>query len=247
MEHALFRDFEEARRVSKAIGCRQFKRYTRALYCQQYLARVSQDPNSGRLTYEGFKFSNGWFQGFRQRFGVTNRCRTKTAQKLLEDFQEKVVSQMQFNRQQTVILPSSDVGLPCGEHVPLVGRFKLSEIGNIDQTPLAFDFLSTRTYDAKGLKTIQVKESRSSWDKRKATLQVCVYANSVNRCKLLLIFIRAVVGDSQREKEERRYAKDVEVVWNPKAWANEDTMLAQLRGQWRGSSWYSTISPTKEP
>jgi len=40
----------------------------------------------------------------------------------------------------------------------------------------------------------------------------------------------AVVGDSRREKEERQYAKDVKVVWNPKAWANEDTMLAWLRG-----------------
>ena len=86
MEHALFRDFEEARKVGKAIGCRWFKRYARALYRQQYPARVSQDPNSGRLTYEGFKFSNGWFQGFRKRFGVINRCWTKTAQKPLEDF-----------------------------------------------------------------------------------------------------------------------------------------------------------------
>jgi len=87
---------------------------------------------------------------------------------------------MQFNRRQTVILPSSDVGLPRGEHVLLVGRFKLSEIGNMDQTPLAFDFLSTWTYDAKGSRTIWVKESRSGWDKRKATLQVCVYADGVN-------------------------------------------------------------------
>jgi hypothetical protein len=48
----------------------------------------------------------------------------------------------------------SDVGQPCRDHVPLVGRFKRSEIANIDQTPLAFDFLSTRTYDLKGSRII---------------------------------------------------------------------------------------------
>jgi hypothetical protein len=100
----------------------------------------------------------------------------------------------------------------------------------MDQTPLAFDFLSTQTYDAKGSRTIWVKESRSSWNKRQATLQVCVYADRVIRCKPLLIFIGVVVGDSWRVKEERRYAKDVEVVWNPKAWCNEDIMLTWLRG-----------------
>lgn len=117
----------------------------------------------------------------------------------------------------------------------------------MDQTPLAFDFLSTRTYDAKGSKTIWVKESRSGWDKRQATLQVCVYADGVNRCKPLLIFIGAVARDSRRVKEERRYAKDVEVVWNPKAWCNKDIMLAWLKGLWTGSSQYPTIGPNKEP
>jgi hypothetical protein len=32
MEHALFREFEEARRLGKAVGCRWFKRYAKALY-----------------------------------------------------------------------------------------------------------------------------------------------------------------------------------------------------------------------
>jgi hypothetical protein len=32
MEHALFRQFEEARKIGKAVGCRWFKRYARAIY-----------------------------------------------------------------------------------------------------------------------------------------------------------------------------------------------------------------------
>ena len=80
-----------------------------------------------------------------------------------------------------------------------------------------------------------------------ATLQVCVYTDSINRCKPLLIFHSAMIGDSQREKDARHYAKDIEVIQNPKAWANENTMLAWLRSYWRRSSQYSTIGPDKEP
>jgi hypothetical protein len=75
---------------------------------------------------------------------------------VLKDYYDKVQSWLQYNRQQTVIQKdgSSFQGLPCGLDVLVVGRFKLSEIGNMDQTLLAFDFLSSRTYDSKGVKTI---------------------------------------------------------------------------------------------
>jgi hypothetical protein len=86
---------------------------------------------------------------------------------------------LQFSRQQTVIELFSEIGLPCGIDVPLVWRFKLSEILNIDQTPLAFDFLSTKTYHSKGAKTIWIKESKSGWNKRKCTLQIAACADSV--------------------------------------------------------------------
>jgi hypothetical protein len=59
IEHALFREFEEGRRIGKAIGARWFKRHARALYRQQHLHRVSQNALSRRLTYDKFKFSNG--------------------------------------------------------------------------------------------------------------------------------------------------------------------------------------------
>ena len=61
--------------------------------------------------------------------------------------------------------------------MPIIGRFKLSEIANMDQTPLPFDFLGSRTYDSKGSKTIFQKESRGGWDKRQCTLQVTAFAD----------------------------------------------------------------------
>jgi hypothetical protein len=161
MEHALFRQFQDGRKLGKAIGARWFKRHARALYREQYPNRVTQDPLSRRLTYAEFKFSNGWFQLFRKRWGIANRCRTKATQKPPENFRETVQSWLQYNRRQTVLEETSEKGLPCGEDTPVVGRFKLSEIANMDQTPLAFEFLSSKTYDCKGAKTIWLKEQRS--------------------------------------------------------------------------------------
>ena len=53
-----------------------------------------------------------------------------------------------------------------GPNVLVVGQFKLSKIANIDQTPLAFDFMGSKTFESKGAKTVFQKESRSRWDKR---------------------------------------------------------------------------------
>jgi hypothetical protein len=67
--------------------------------------------------------------------------------------------------------------LPRGPSVPVVGRFKLSEIANMDQTPLAFDFIGSRTYKSTGTKTVFQKESQSGWDKQQCTLQLVVFAD----------------------------------------------------------------------
>ena len=133
---------------------------------------------------------------------------------------------MQFNRRQTVIREDSFIGLARTEDIPLISRFKLSEISNIDQTPIAFEFLSGKTYEFKGAKTVWVKEARSSWDKRQAILQVCVFADGINRCRPLLIFHRAEgKGDSRRIAESRKYSRRVDVLFNPTAWATENNAV----------------------
>jgi hypothetical protein len=49
---------------------------------------------------------------------------------------------------------NSDCSIPRSLEIQLVGRFKLSKIANIDQTPIAFEFLASRIYNHKGAKTI---------------------------------------------------------------------------------------------
>ena len=131
--------------------------------------------------------------------------------------------------------------------MPIVGRFKLSEIANMDQTPLAFDFMSARTYDKKRSKTVWQKIVRSGWDRRQATLQVCVYADGIQRCRPLIIFHGAEKGDSRRDQEKRKYHPEVEVLFNPTAWANEKTMLYWIKHMWKLSSAYPTVGTTAEP
>lgn len=93
-------------------------------------------------------------QGFLRRFKISLRCRTKRAQKVLEELHDTIQAWVQFNRRNTVIRPNSDCRKVCTPAVPIVGRFKPSEIGNMDQTPLAFEFLNGRTYDKRGSNTI---------------------------------------------------------------------------------------------
>jgi hypothetical protein len=48
--------------------------------------------------------------------------------------------------------------------------FALSEITNMDQTPICFEFLGSKTYETKGSNTVWVKTAQSGWDKRQATI-----------------------------------------------------------------------------
>jgi hypothetical protein len=104
----------------------------------------------------------------------------------------------------------------------------------MDQTPLQFEFLSSKTYAIKGEKTVFVKSVRSGWDKRQCTLQILVHADGIPRCKPLLIFHGAC--DKRQhpkwpvlKKEYKLYDKRVAVIFNPKAWSNTDLMVEWIR------------------
>jgi hypothetical protein len=116
---------------------------------------------NGKWIIIGHKFSNRWFAGFLSRHQISLYCKTKRAQKSPEQLYSTVQSWLQFNRQNTIILPNSDCGISRGSEVKTVGRFKLSEIANMDQIPLLFEFNEGKTYAKTGSKTVWVKEQRS--------------------------------------------------------------------------------------
>ena len=78
--------------------------------------------------------------------------KTKRAHKSPDLLLSVIQSWLQFNRRNTVIKEGSDCGIPRGPDVKTVGRFKLSKIANMDQTPLPFEFNEGKTYAKTGLK-----------------------------------------------------------------------------------------------
>ncbi len=123
--------------------------------------------------------------------------------------------------------------------VPIVGRFKLSEIANIDQTLIAFEFLSGCTYDCKGAKTVWIKETRSGWDRQQATLQVCIFADGIQRVKPLLIFHGDPIRKAPRRTEEKLYDPGVKVAFNKTAWADARNLKDWVIGQYSSESDYN--------
>jgi hypothetical protein len=76
---------------------------------------------------------------------------------------------------------------------------------------------------------------------------VYVSADGIPCCQPLLIFHSAMKGDTRRKDEERKYCKDVDVLWNLKAWANKDIMLWWLKHSYQFSLCYSNLGIKREP
>jgi len=100
----------------------------------------------------------------------------------------------------------------------------------MDQTPLPFEFLQTRTYDTKGATTVLIKSEHVAWTKRQATLMLTACANGVLRCKLILIFHGRATKESEARKLEReQYGSDVHVYFNPTAYSNQSVTIEWLQ------------------
>lgn len=131
MEIELNKLFQEARAEGRKIGQKWILRHAKEIYRTVHPERAIQGQDS-RWKYTGFKFSQGWFQGFQRRFRISLRCGTKRAQKTPEQLRETIQSWLQFNRCNTVVLPTLDCGKLRDDTVSTIGRYKLSEIANID-------------------------------------------------------------------------------------------------------------------
>ena len=103
-----------------------------------------------------------------------------------------------------------------------VGRFKLSQIANMDQTPLPFSFTNGDTYADTGDKTVWIRRGASGMDKRQCSVQVTLFADGKARVKPLVIF----KGQGRRIpfREKVRYDSRVRVTFQPKAWCDEAVM-----------------------
>ncbi len=81
LEERLVKLFTEARKAGRKITHRWFVRHGQQIYGQLYPGRVVKNTEK-KTSYTGFRFSQGWFRGFRQRNQIRVRSPTKISQKV---------------------------------------------------------------------------------------------------------------------------------------------------------------------
>ena len=104
------------------------------------------------------KISNQWFHGFKKHYNISLRQPTLKAQVVPSSKSELI---QKFHRD---IRAKAATGNQLG---PL-GRFRLSCIADMDQTPSPFSFTNGPTYESKGASTVWVQGGSSGlwYDRR---------------------------------------------------------------------------------
>jgi transposase-like protein len=132
----------EKRQIGRNVSEKWIRRHARLEFESLWPEKVTIVEK--RKVFAGMTFSSGWFNGFLRRKHLSLRASTKRAQVVPADYKDKITSWLQFNRRAQARF-----------------NFELSEIANMDQTPIAFEFLNGRTYDTTGVRTVFVKQSGS--------------------------------------------------------------------------------------
>ena len=174
LKQALVSQFAERRESGRVVRRKWFERTAKALFLQLY-----------PLSLHTFLFSVSWFNRFLVRNEITLRIITHQAQEPPAEYLAMIINFLCFNRRNSQL---QDGATTVMLGVLLVGRFLLSGILNIDQTPLPWEYLEGKTDEFKGKKTVWVRSKRSGWGKRQATIQLTAFADGNPRVKPLIIF-----------------------------------------------------------
>lgn len=95
LETRLYELFKDARKSGQEVSKGWFLRHGKQIYGSLYPDRIVKHPGKP-TSYSGFKFSDGWFQNFRRRMGISTRNLTKKSyQQGPEDFQPRLISWLQ--------------------------------------------------------------------------------------------------------------------------------------------------------
>lgn len=153
-----------------------------------------------------FKASNGWTQKFMKRHGLAIRQRTKIAQKLPNDLEEKIASFHTF-----IINQRKQI------------NFELSQIGNMDETPMWFDLPANRTIDSKGKHTVQIRTT--GHEKTHFTVVLSCMADGF-KLKPMVIFKRKTIPKGVK------FPPGVVIHCHPKGWMDEKGIILWLNKVW---------------
>ena len=203
MEEVLYREYKELR--SKGL---KVKAWWFQLWAKQILHKLQP-----QATF--------FFCCLKKRHSISKRRATNMCQKEPTD---KCTAIQQFHQ---LIRRTAREGNQVGQ----LGQWTLSNIANMDQTPLPFTFSDGETYADKGDHSVWVRGGASDLEKRQCTVQLTIFADGETRVKPLVLF---------RGKEKRntlvelaRYDKRVFVKFQPNAWCDEYIMKFWVTYCWK--------------
>lgn len=140
-----------------------------------------------------------------------------------EDYRNLVISWLRFNCRNSQFDPyvfySQRAQIGDGFHINRPqNRYDLSNICNLYETPIPFEYLAGHTYNNIGEKTVWVKDSRSGWDQCQASLVLCIFADGFNKIPPMIIFHGQ---DKRLGSEPEKYHPGVIVEFNDTAYVTE--------------------------
>ena len=141
------------------------------------------------------------------RFGLTLRQRTHIAQKLPADVENKILSFQQF-----VIRERKQFD------------FSISQIGNMDETPMFFDLPGNSTVHMIGDKTVSIKTS--GHEKTHFTVILACLADGT-KLKPAVVFKRKTMP-------KEKFPARVLVYVQPKGWVDD-----RIMSKWLNDVWFS--------
>ena len=134
--------------------------------------RVMQLIKDANIEEKNVKASDRWFSAFCQRYNISLRKKTHTAQKAPEHLRPAVTkfhAKHLRERQR--------------------GKYEDCDIANMDQTPLPFVLDDGKTYSVAGAKEVWCATGATGLDKRQCTAQLTIFADGISRVRPTIIFV----------------------------------------------------------
>ena len=154
---------------------------------------------------ENFKATASWCSTFMKRNDLVLRQKTKIAQKLPAELEEKVM-----NFQKFIIDRRKEY------------NYGLAQIGNMDETPMNFDMPTNRTVDVKGTKSVLIKTT--GHEKTRFTVVLTCMADGT-KLKPMVIFKRKTIP-------KVKFPTGVFVHVHPKGWMDENGVKLWTENVW---------------
>ena len=105
----------------------------------------------------------------------------------------------------------------------------------MDQTLLPFVRDDGKTYDKKDVKQVWAQSGQIDLDKRQATVQFTVFTDGANRVRPIVIFQGKDRWISAKEKQH--YDRQVKVMYQDKAWCDQEIMKEWICTEWTNLFW----------